>query len=68
MVLSTVLTPLQNYQLYAKPNKCELWLDEVRFLGHVVTGEAIIQTKPFYHQQQLPSNKTPRRINQYTPM
>lgn len=33
---------LQDHQLYAKLNKCEFWLEEVRFLGHVVSGEGII--------------------------
>nr|KYP48648.1 hypothetical protein KK1_029628 [Cajanus cajan] len=28
-------------QLYAKPSKCELWLDDVKFLGHVISAEGI---------------------------
>jgi hypothetical protein len=27
--------------LYAKFSKCEFWLKEVLFLGHVITGEGI---------------------------
>ena len=32
--LRIVLQLLRNHQLYAKFNKCEFWLTEVRFLGH----------------------------------
>ena len=35
--LSIVLQALRDHQLYAKFNKCEFWLTEVRFLGHVVS-------------------------------
>ena len=28
---------LRDHQLYAKFSKCEFWLTEVRFLGHVVS-------------------------------
>ena len=32
-----MLQLLIDHQLYAKFNKCEFWLTEVRFLGHVVS-------------------------------
>ena len=34
--LCTVLMILQEKQLYGKLSKCEFWLDEVNFLGHVI--------------------------------
>ena len=34
--LRVVLQVLRDHQLYAKFNKCEFWLIEVKFLGHVV--------------------------------
>ena len=34
--LRVVLQLLRDHQLYAKFNKCDFWLTEVRFLGHVV--------------------------------
>ena len=39
--LSIVLQTLRDKQLYAKLKKCELWLDKVSFLGHVVTKDDI---------------------------
>ena len=35
--LRAVLQVLRDHQLYAKLNKCEFWLTEVKFLGHVVS-------------------------------
>ena len=32
-----VLQALRDHQLYAKFSKCEFWLTEVKFLGHVVS-------------------------------
>ena len=34
--LRIVLQALKEHHLYAKFSKCELWLTEVRFLGHVL--------------------------------
>ena len=36
-----VLQLLKDYQLYAKFSKCEFWLTEVRFLGHVVSASGV---------------------------
>ena len=36
--LQIVFQALRDHQLYAKFNKCEFWLTEARFLGHVVSG------------------------------
>ena len=36
-----VLEKLREHQLYAKFSKCEFWLKEVGFLGHVISGEGI---------------------------
>ena len=32
---------LREHQLYAKFSKCEFWLKEVGFLGHVVSGKGV---------------------------
>ena len=39
--LWVMLETLRNEQLYAKMSKCEFWLREVSFLGHVVSEEGI---------------------------
>jgi hypothetical protein len=39
--LRLVLQKLRDNQLYAKRSKCEFWLKEVSFIGHVITGGGI---------------------------
>ena len=39
--LRLVLTRLKEERLYAKLSKCEFWLEQVSFLGHVVNGSGI---------------------------
>ena len=41
MHMRLVLQTLREHQLYAKFSKCEFWLEEVAFLGHVVSKEGI---------------------------
>ena len=41
MHLWVVLETLRKEQLYAKLSKCEFWLREVSFLGHIVSEEGI---------------------------
>jgi hypothetical protein len=40
--LRVVLQWLRDHQLYAKFSKCEFWIYEVSFLGHVISPEGII--------------------------
>ncbi|KAA3470623.1 RNA-directed DNA polymerase-like protein [Gossypium australe] len=37
--LRIVLQTLRDKQLYAKFSKCEFWLQEVKFLGHIISTE-----------------------------
>jgi hypothetical protein len=39
--LRVVLEKLRQNQLYAKFSKCDFWLEEVAFLGHVLTAEGV---------------------------
>ena len=39
--LRIVLQTLREKQLYAKLSKCDFWLKEVFFLGHIVSAEGI---------------------------
>jgi len=45
--LRIVLSILREKQLFAKFSKCEFWLSEVKFLGHVISqgGVAVDQSK-----------------------
>ena len=39
--LGVILQTLREYQLYAKFSKCEFWLKEVTFLGHIISKDGI---------------------------
>ena len=39
--LRIVLQTLQDHRLFGKLSKCDFWLSEVRFLGHVVSSDGI---------------------------
>ena len=36
-----VLEKLREHQFYAKFSKCEFWLDEVLYLGHIISAKGI---------------------------
>jgi len=40
--LRLVLGVLREKQLYAKLSKCEFWMEEVQFLGHVISAHGIV--------------------------
>ncbi|KAJ1691029.1 hypothetical protein LUZ63_015184 [Rhynchospora breviuscula] len=39
--LQLVLERLRNHRLYAKLSKCEFWLEQVAFLGHIISGKGL---------------------------
>lgn len=39
--LKIILQTLREKQLYAKFKKCEFWLDQVSFLGHIISREGV---------------------------
>jgi len=39
--LRTVLNIFRKKQLYAKLSKCEFWMSEIHFLGHVISAQGI---------------------------
>ena len=39
--LRTVLQMLRDNQLYGKASKCEFWLSEVKFFGHVISENGV---------------------------
>ncbi|GKD12271.1 putative nucleotidyltransferase, ribonuclease H [Tanacetum coccineum] len=48
--LGLVLELLKKKKLYAKFSKCEFWLREVQFLGHVINGDEI-HVDPRYYRR-----------------
>jgi hypothetical protein len=40
--LKMVLQRLREHQLYAKLSKCEFWINEVRFLGHIINKDRLL--------------------------
>jgi hypothetical protein len=40
--LKMVLQRLREHQLYAKLSKCEFWIDEVLFLGHIINKDGLV--------------------------
>jgi hypothetical protein len=40
--LKMVLQRLREHQLYAKLSKCEFWINEVLFLGHIINKEGLV--------------------------
>ena len=57
-----VLTWLREHKLYAKFSKCEFWLDQVQFLGHVLTPDGI-SVDPSKVQDVL-NWKSPKSVHQ----
>jgi hypothetical protein len=51
---------LRENQLYAKLNKCEFWLKEVSFLGHIIS-EGVISVDPSKVKDVLSWN-TPQNV------
>jgi hypothetical protein len=58
--LHLVLQKLRENQLYAKLNKCKFWLEEVSFLGHIIS-EGGISVDPSKVKDVL-SWKTPQNV------
>jgi hypothetical protein len=40
--LRMVLQRLREHQLYAKLRKCDFWIDEVMFLGHIINKDGLV--------------------------
>ena len=55
--LRLVLSKLREHKLYAKFSKCEFWLKELIYLGHVVSAEGVLsfQTRfnPYWIRKHL---------------
>ncbi|KAJ0555858.1 putative nucleotidyltransferase, Ribonuclease H [Helianthus annuus] len=64
--LRAILELLKKEQLYAKFSKCEFWLREVQFLGHVVNGDGIhVDPTKIEAIKNWETPKTPTEIRQF---
>ena len=64
--LRQVLETLREDKLYAKFSKCEFWIQEVGFLGHVVSEEGIL-VDPYKIKaiENWSAPRTPTEIHQF---
>ena len=60
--LQIVLAWLREHKLYAKFSKCEFWLDQVQFLGYVLTPEGI--SMDHGKVQDVLNWKSPKSVHQ----
>ncbi|GKF42821.1 putative reverse transcriptase domain-containing protein, partial [Tanacetum coccineum] len=64
--LKLILDLLKNEELYAKFSKCEFWLSNVQFLGHVIDSEGIhVDPDKIESIKDWASPKTPTEIRQF---
>ncbi|KAJ0949182.1 putative nucleotidyltransferase, Ribonuclease H [Helianthus annuus] len=64
--LRLILELLRNEQLYAKFSKCDFWLREVHFLGHVVNKNGIhVDPAKIESIKNWPTPKTPTEVRQF---
>ncbi|XP_070662316.1 uncharacterized protein [Malus domestica] len=64
--LTLVLKKLREHELYAKFSKCEFWLDQVAFLGHVISAQGILvdpQKLVAFENWEQPRIVTERDLN-----
>jgi hypothetical protein len=64
--LRVILELLRTEKLYAKFSKCEFWIQEVKFLGHVVSREGIhVDPSKIEAIENWRTPKTPTEIRQF---
>ncbi|GJT45811.1 putative reverse transcriptase domain-containing protein [Tanacetum coccineum] len=63
MHLGLILELLKKEKLYAKFSKCEFWLQEVQFLGHVINGDGIhVDPKKIEYVKNWEAPRTPFKV------
>ncbi|KAI3704083.1 hypothetical protein L1987_74291 [Smallanthus sonchifolius] len=64
--LKLILELLRNEKLYAKFSKCEFWIREVHFLGHVINKEGIhVDPSKIETIKNWEAPKTPTEVRQF---
>ncbi|GJY41852.1 putative reverse transcriptase domain-containing protein [Tanacetum coccineum] len=66
MHLGLVLELLKKEKLYAKFSKCEFWLREVQFLGHVINGNGIhVDPSKIEAVKNWKAHRTPSEVRSF---
>ena len=64
--LRIMLQTLKENQLYAKFGKCNFWLEQVQFLGHVISGEGIqVDSKKVKAVLEWEAPKNPTEVRSF---
>ncbi|GKC31935.1 hypothetical protein Tco_1039229, partial [Tanacetum coccineum] len=64
--LKAILELLKKEELYSKFSKCEFWLPNVQFLGHVIDSQGIhMDPDKIESSKDWASPKTPTEIRQF---
>jgi hypothetical protein len=64
--LHLIMEKLREHKLYAKSSKCELWLNEVGYLGHIVSVEGVaVDPRKVESVTKWESSKNPGEIQSF---
>ncbi|GJY67096.1 putative reverse transcriptase domain-containing protein [Tanacetum coccineum] len=64
--LGLILELLKKEKLYAKFSKCEFWLQEVQFLGHVINGDGIhVDPSKIEAVRNWEAPRTPSKVSSF---
>ncbi|KAD3336850.1 hypothetical protein E3N88_32369 [Mikania micrantha] len=64
--LRKMLELLKSEKLYAKLSKCEFWMREVQFLGHIINGQGIqVDPSKIEAVKEWDTPRTPTEIRQF---
>ncbi|KAD2805347.1 hypothetical protein E3N88_38724 [Mikania micrantha] len=64
--LRKMLELLRSEKLYAKLSKCEFWMREVQFLGHIINGQGIqVDPSKIEAVKEWDTPRTPTEIRQF---
>ena len=64
--LRTILEIMRKNELYAKLTKCEFWLEQVAFLGHVVSIEGVsVDPQKIEAIMKWPTPKNPLEVRSF---
>ncbi|XP_038685723.1 uncharacterized protein LOC119985505 [Tripterygium wilfordii] len=64
--LQIILETLREHQLYAKLSKCELWLEQVAFLRHVISAQGVtVDNATMKAMERWETSKNPTEVRSF---